>query len=125
MWTNFYTNGGWGMHPISVFGFLLMVASVLYVLRPESRRGKLVALLGGVTLMAGLLGTSVGICNSAHYLPQVAAAKQLEILALGCEESLHNLVFALLIVVIASIVAAAGLLRSKPGNNKGLTSGAA
>lgn len=116
MWTNFYANGGWGMHPVAIFGFLLMAAGILYALRPEDRSLKLVIALGLATFSAGLLGTSVGVCNSAHYLPEVPKPEQLQILALGVEESLHNLVLALMMVVVASLIAAVGVLRSKSCN---------
>lgn len=113
MWTNFFENGGWGMYPVSLFGFLLLAAGILYVLRPEARFLRLVIALGVATFGAGLLGTSVGVCNSAHYLPEVPRPDQLQILALGVEESLHNLVLALILVVIASLITSAGALRSK------------
>ena len=39
MWSNFYTAGGWGMHPTSVFGFLLLAAAALAALRPSDSSG--------------------------------------------------------------------------------------
>lgn len=116
MWKDFYANGGWGMHPVAIFGFLLVAAGILYVLRPEDRFLKLVIALGVATFGAGVLGTSVGVCNSAHFLPEVPKPEQLQILALGVEESLHNLVLALMILVPASLITAAGVLRSKSGS---------
>lgn len=37
MWADFYQNGGWGMYPTTVFGFVLILSAVLLVLRPERR----------------------------------------------------------------------------------------
>ncbi len=50
MWANFFRDGGWGMYPTSLFGFVLVAASVLLVLRPERRYVRLVASLGALTL---------------------------------------------------------------------------
>ena len=112
MWDTFYRDGGWPMVPTSVFGFLLIAAAVLYVLRPERRFVSLVVALGVTTFGAGLLGTSVGIVKSFHYLPQVAAEKQLTVAALGCAESLHNLVLGLMLVVLAAVICAVAALRA-------------
>jgi len=112
MWSTFFHDGGWGMYPTTGFGFLLIAAAVLLVLRPERRWIPLVASLGVVTFASGLLGTSVGIVNSFHYLPEVAKVEQVEIAALGCAESLNNLVLALIIVVLAGLMASLAALRA-------------
>lgn len=107
------------MYPVTLFGFILLIATVIYVLRPEPVRARLVISLGIVTLLAGMLGTCVGICNSAHFIPQVPHPEQLEILALGVEESLHNVVFSMLLVIPATLLAMIGVVRG--GARKGLT----
>jgi uncharacterized membrane protein len=112
MWTNFFAAGGWGMFPTSFFGFLLIAAGVLYGLRPEPKAARLVLLLGLVTLASGFLGTFVGICNTLHYLRGVAKPEQLEIAALGCEESLHVVVLSLILAILGGLVSIAGALRS-------------
>lgn len=99
------------MYPTSFFGFLLIAASVLYALRPEQKMARLVLTLGAVTLTAGLLGTSVGIGNTFHYIPQVAKADQLEILALGCAESLNNAILGLMLVILGGLISSVGTLR--------------
>jgi hypothetical protein len=111
MWENFFKAGGWGMYPVMVFGFLLVATTVLHALRPEPRFQRLVTTLGVLTITAGLLGTTVGICNSAHYIGQVPREDQLRILAAGCEESLHNLVLALMIIAIAALITAVSAIR--------------
>ena len=125
MWSNFYAAGGWGMHPTSLFGFLLLSASALFALRPEERFARLAIVLGIVTLAAGLLGTSVGVCNSFLYIADVAPAKQLATLALGCEESLHNLVLALMLLVVSGIVVCVGIMRRSPRASESATRGMA
>lgn len=111
MWDDFFKAGGWGMYPTMIFGFFFVAASVLFLLRPERRFLPLVASLGAVTLGSGLLGTSVGIVKSFHYLQQVPAADQLIVATLGCAESLNNLVLALIIVVAATLLVSIGALR--------------
>lgn len=112
MWSTFFHDGGWGMYPTTVFGFLLIAAGVLYVLRPERRWLPLVSSLGFVTLASGMLGTAVGVAKSFHYLPEVERARQVEIAALGCAESLNNLVLALIIVVVGGLVVSLASLRA-------------
>lgn len=111
MWSNFFTAGGWGMYPTMLFGFLLLATTVLHALRPEPRFQRLTGSLGIATIAAGLLGTVVGICNSAHYIDQVPPADQFMTFVTGCEESLHNLVLALIIIVLSALVAAASAVR--------------
>jgi hypothetical protein len=111
MWSDFYAAGGWGMYPVTLFGFLLVVACALYAFRLRPSDERLARLLAGMTLMAGLLGTATGICNTAFYLHHVEQAKQVEIFALGLQESLHDLIFALLFVLIAGLFAGAGIVR--------------
>ena len=111
MWSDFFAAGGWGMYPTSLFGFLMIAASLLHARRPAPKTAQLALLLGVVTFSAGVLGTAVGVCTSAYYIPQVPYEKQLQTLALGCEESLHNLVLALLLVVVAGLIGAVGASR--------------
>jgi len=105
---DFFLAGGYGMYAVSAFGFALVGASVLYALRPGPRFQRLVLVLGIATFMTGLLGTASGISLSAHYIHQVAAEKQLGIFAMGIDESLHNVVLALILVVLASTIFAVG-----------------
>jgi hypothetical protein len=109
---DFFAAGGFGMYPISVFGFLMVAVCVLYVLRPRARYQRLAITLGITTFMLGLLGTALGVGLSARYIFQVDPGRQLGVLALGVEESLHNIVLSLILVVLASLIFAVGALRS-------------
>jgi uncharacterized membrane protein len=113
MWSNFYVEGGWGMYPVTVFGFLLVVASALYAFRPERRFARLSLVLGLLTVAAGALGTVTGLCNTFLYLQKVEHAEQLGIMALGMQESLHNVILALVLVILAGIAACVGVLRTR------------
>ncbi len=113
MWATFFRDGGWGMYPTTVFGFLLVAAGVLCLLRPERRFVPLVLCLGALTLSAGMLGTSVGVVTTFHYLPRVAEVDQrFTIAALGCAESLNNLVLALILVTLTGLLGALAALRA-------------
>lgn len=113
MWKDFFADGGFGMYPTSLFGFFLIAAAVLYVMKPQPKTARLALVLGLVTFASGLLGAFVGMCNTFHYLPQVAHPDQLEVMALGCEESLHNVVLALMLVVLGGLIASVGTQRQR------------
>jgi len=111
MWSDFYRAGGFGMYPVTIFGFFLIVACALYALRMRPEHAKLARVLGVMTLLAGALGTATGICNSAFYLPKVEQARQLAVFALGLQESLHDTVLALILVLFAGLFGIAGVVR--------------
>jgi hypothetical protein len=113
--SDYFIAGGIGMYPTALFGLLLLAACVLHALRPEPTRARLGLTLGIVTFASGLLGTSLGLCMSARFISQVPKSEQLQILALGCEESLHNVVLALLLVVLGGLLASVGALRQTNG----------
>lgn len=112
MWASFFRDGGWGMYPTSLFGFLLVASGILLVLRPERRFVSLVFALGFVTLGSGVLSSTVGIVNTFRYLTKVPAVDQFKIAALGCAESLNNLVLALMLGVLTALLASIAALRA-------------
>ena len=111
MWSDFFKAGGFGMYPVTIFGFFLVVATVLYALRLRPHHVKLARVLGAATLMAGWLGAATGVCTTAFYIQKVEQPKQLEIFALGLQESLHNVILALIFTLIASVIVIVGMLR--------------
>lgn len=113
MWTNFFHDGGWGMYPTALFSFFLLAAAILHAVRPDKGLSTLVACLGATTMSAGLLGTTVGVVTSLTALP--SAPPQMDRLtlgALGCAESLHNLVLALMVVTLCGLIASIGSFRA-------------
>lgn len=113
MWTTFFRDGGWGMYPTATFGFLLVASGVLCLLRPERRFVAVVLSLGAATLGSGLLGFTVGVVNSFRYLPRVADVDQrFTIAALGCAESLHNVVLALILIVVTALITVLAAVRA-------------
>lgn len=112
MWQTFFRDGGWGMYPTSLFGFLLVLCAVLCAIRPERRFVPLLLCLGAMTFGSGLLGFCVGLVTTFHFLPRVALDQRLTIAALGCAESLHNVVLALILLVLSSLIASLGAARA-------------
>lgn len=113
MWTTFFRDGGWGMYPTSIFGFFLVIAGVLCLLRPERRFVAPTLCLAALTLSSGALGTTIGFVTSFHYLPQVRDVSQrFTIAALGCAESLNNLVLALILVTVTALLGSLAAVRA-------------
>jgi hypothetical protein len=112
MWTNFFEAGGFGMYPTVGFGFALLATTVLFALRGDERYRRAALAFGTITFTSGVLGTCVGICNSVHYMVTLPPPEQLRSLAMGCEESLHNLVLAAIIVILSAMIAAVNAFRS-------------
>ncbi len=109
----FYKLGGWGMYPVTLFGFFFFATAVLSVLRPGRLAWHpLLVCLGSLTLGAGLLGTCVGVISTAAYLSSVPAADQVVTAMAGIGESVHVLVLSLLIFLPSVLVVTAGVLRA-------------
>jgi hypothetical protein len=112
MWTNFFRDGGFGMWPTVLFGFFLVATSGLYALRPEKRFLLLAAVLGAATFGSGILGAAVGIINTMRYAQSAPAEEHVRIAMIGTAESLNNVVLALILFVLASLMAAVGAARA-------------
>lgn len=105
MWSTFFRDGGFGMIPTSVFGFVLVLSAALCVLRPERRFVHITAALAVLTLSAGALGTCIGVTKSLHYLPGVADVQlRFTVAGLGFAESLNNLVLALMLLTLSALL---------------------
>lgn len=108
----FFKEGGAGMFPTVLFGFLFFASAVLYTLRPDRKLGPIVVALGAVTLASGVLGLAMGLSSTMGYLHKVEPAQQLITGAAGVAESLNNIILALLLFLPSSLVAAVGAVRS-------------
>jgi hypothetical protein len=107
----FFIEGGFGMFPVLLFGCLFVASAVLQALRPDRRLWQLVGWLGAMTAGGGVLGFSMGVINTSRYLEKVPAADQLQISMIGVAESLHNVVLAMVLLVIGAIAASVGGFR--------------
>ena len=112
MWSEFFRDGGVGMYPTLVFGFLLIVSGVLFALRPESRFEPFLRSLGLLTIASGLLGFSLGLVMTFRYLQKVPPAEQFTIAALGVAESLSNVILTLMVMVVTGLLLSIGTFRA-------------
>jgi hypothetical protein len=111
VWDNFYENGGYGMYPTTLFGFLLVLSACLYLLRPESRYLRFVLTTGCLTIAWGVLGTLTALMVVFRFVQHVAAADQLRAAVIGCAEAINNLVLALILVALGGLVTLFGVVR--------------
>ncbi|MEW5743690.1 MAG: hypothetical protein AB1938_32560 [Myxococcota bacterium] len=112
MWDNFFRDGGFGMWPTVLFGFFLVASSGLFALRPERRFLMLAAALGASTFGSGILGASVGLINTMRAAQGSPAEERLQVAFIGTAESLNNIVLALILFVLASLLVVAGAART-------------
>jgi hypothetical protein len=105
-----FKEGGLGMFPTAVFGLLLIASAMKYAMTPEKRYVPIQIALGIMTLAAGGLGFVTGVIKSFEAIGGVTEDKRW-IWMLGVGESLNNLALALLVLTIASLVAAVGAVR--------------
>jgi hypothetical protein len=109
--------GGWGMWPTLVCGLFLLGAAIGFAARPEKRLLPLLISLGLMTLISGLLGFATGLTHSLEYLDRVTP-DQRYIWLIGLGESLYNVNFALVFLMLAVIAATVGawrFTRAQPG----------
>lgn len=111
IWSTFFSDGGWGMYPTSLFGALLLGAAVLYAVRPDRRFVPLLVSLGVVAIASGVLGFSVGVITTFRYVAGIPAAQQHPVTLIGFAESANNIVIALVAIVLSGLIAAIGGLR--------------
>jgi hypothetical protein len=107
-----FQDGGLGMYPTLAFGLLLLAVGVAYALKPERKLVTLFTILGIVDFLSGALGTVMGVVATFLFVSKVPAEQQYSTTLLGLAESLHNLSLALILVVLSTLVLAAGFLRA-------------
>jgi len=106
-----FTAGGWGMYPTLIAGLALLVTTLRYATRPESRYVPLMLTLGLFTLLAGTLGFITGVINLLQAYAGPLASEGPTVLYLGIQESLHNVALALLLSTVSAIAASIGAWR--------------
>ena len=109
----FFDEGGFGMIPTTIFGFLLIASSVLTLLRP-ARFWAVTGVLAVAVWGAGMLGTTMGLINTFKYVAHsseepVTAAK---IVLQGMAESMNNTILAFVIIVPAALICAVAAFRA-------------
>ena len=111
LWDNFWTQGGFGMYPTTFWGFLLLLYAGLYVLRPQERFLRAVAILACMTLVTGALGTAIGFMTAFRYAATVAPELAARSACYGAAMSIHVVVLAFLLVIVSGIITGAGSWR--------------
>jgi hypothetical protein len=106
-----FIEGGFGMYPTLIAGLALLVTSVRYASRPESRYVPLMITLGLFTLFAGSLGFITGIINLLRAYAGPLADQGPSVLYLGFQESLNNIALALLLTTASTLAASIGAWR--------------
>lgn len=102
-----FHHGGWGMHPTTLFGLVLLAAAVQYVRGPLQRRLAVIRHLNLLVLMSGTLGVVTGMIKTCMNVP----SDQLYLIAIGFGESLNNLALALGLMILARIIVTLGAAR--------------
>ena len=113
-----FHDGGFGMYPTTVFGLLLLAATVRYAVSPSARLVPLQVSLGILTMASGGLGFVTGLIKSVSAIGGVGA-DQRWIWLLGMGESLNNVALALVLVTLGSLAASVGALRLGRGFRPG------
>jgi len=99
------------MYPTTFWGFLLLLYAGLYVLRPQERFLRAVAILACMTLVTGALGTAIGFMTAFRYAATVAPELAARSACYGAAMSLHVVVLSLLLVIVSGIITGAGSWR--------------
>jgi len=105
-----FHQGGFGMYPTTLFGLLLLAATIRYALTPSPRFVPLLISLGILTMASGGLGFVAGLIKSVSAIGGVGA-EQRWIWLLGLGESLNNVALALVLVTLGALAASIGALR--------------
>ena len=106
--------GGWGMYPTLIFGLLMIGVAFWYAVRPERRFVPLLVSCGLMTFVSGCLGFFTGVVKSLTALGQVPADSRY-ISLIGVAESLTNMVFAFVLIMLAMLAISVGAWRLARG----------
>jgi hypothetical protein len=109
----FIRDAGFGIWPVLIFGLATLIAAARQALTPTTTRVITTVWLMALTLVAGALGTAVGVQTSGRALLQVAPDERW-IFFIGLQEALNNLVAALVIAAVSLLLLLAGHLKGKP-----------
>lgn len=103
---------GWPVFPILGFGLSALILAAGYVRRPLESTAGLIRNLSIVTLLLGVFGTVVGLQHSINFIEELPA-DQRWIVWKGLRETLHNLDFAIVLIVPTWLLYTAGSFRRR------------
>ena len=110
--SEFMEAGGLGMYPTLAFGLLLTGLGVAHAVRPGRRLMTLFIIHGFVVMALGSLGTIMGFIQTFYAVPRLPEVEQYPTMLMGLAESLHNLMLALIFIVLPTLILSAGALRA-------------
>ncbi len=104
---DFFLEGGVGMFPTVLSGFVALAFAVRDVMGPGPRRSLLIASLLALTASCAVLGFSMGLIATAHAVTSTPDSTW-KLFVQGLGESTNNLVLGSLLVVPSALLAAVG-----------------
>jgi hypothetical protein len=107
---DFMRLGGVTMWPILMLGLATIAAAARYAARPEAAHARLPRGLGRLTLLLGVMGTTLGCVVTLVSMGSVPPEDRF-VAMIGVGESLTNLTLALGLVVVASAIGVIGSTR--------------
>jgi len=106
---DYIREGGWGMYPIMILGATAVVLAIRYAFEPNKTEVRTLTIYFLVaTLIAGCLGTAVGVQRSAG---AIGGLDNMWIFLVGLKESLNCFVSAFVIANITTLIMAFGGFR--------------
>jgi hypothetical protein len=115
----FVQEAGFPIWFVLVFGIASLLCSARYLRDGGTAALYAMAGLALATLLAGALGTAVGLQASVRYIHSI---DEKWLFLIGLREALNNLVMALCVVLVDVLVATARVLRRRPGREVRLES---
>ncbi len=109
--------GGWGMYPTAFVGILLVIMAMRFAANPARGRLPVVVALSVLTFVVGSLGFVTGAIKTMIAAGDLPSHEVGKIVAIGVGESLHNVAFAMCLLVIAGIAIVLGLSRRGARDN--------
>lgn len=112
---DFFVEGGWGMWPILVFGMVTVGAGLQFARRPEPGKLGFIAAMGLTTLVATIHATWIDLGAVFSYLSDPAKVPDGElarVLVVGLKESTRPGSLGGLLLAIACLLSAVGVLRA-------------
>lgn len=111
MLIEFFQEAGWGIYPVLFFGVLCLGFSIRHSVAPDAGMLPLVIGTGIATLLCGVLGTVTGLQVAVRYIAELGADERWLFLV-GLREALNNMVAALLLAALSTMIATAGSYRA-------------
>jgi hypothetical protein len=111
--------GGWGMYPTLFVGSILLVAAARFAMHPARGRLAPIVGLGVLTFLTSLLGFVTGLIKTMSSASEIELFKQGNLIVVGIGESMHNIGFGLVLLVLATAGVVVGIARRPAAAHRG------